>query len=81
MEKSPFHGLWLTLEQVPVLFAIQDKYTGGHRLYMEIIKSCKPIRCRPAGSSTNVCNRGAPHQSPRGSNVSRRVCFHTKGKR
>ncbi len=68
-------------EQVPVLLAIRDKYTGGHWLYTEIIKSRKRIRCHPASSFTNVCYRGAPRQSPRGSNASRRVCSHTKGAR
>ncbi len=66
-------------EQVPVLLAIRDKYTGGHQLYTDIIKSRKRIRCRPASSFTNVCYRGTPRQSPRGSNASRRVCSHTKG--
>ncbi len=50
-------------EHVPVLPAIQDKYTGGHWLYTEIIKSRKLIRCRPASSFTNVCYRGAPRPS------------------
>ncbi len=42
-------------ERVPVLLAIRDKYTGGHWLYTEIVKPRKRIRCRPAGSFTNVC--------------------------
>ncbi len=50
-------------EHVPVLPAIRDKYTGGHWLYTEIIKSRKRIRCRPASSFTNVCYRGAPRQA------------------
>ncbi len=66
-------------ERVPVLLAIRDKYTGGHWLYTEILKPRKRIRCRPAGSFTNVCYWGASRQSPRGSNASRRVCSHTKG--
>ncbi len=66
-------------ERVPVLLAIWDKYTGGHWLYTEIVKPRKRIRCRPAGSFTNVCYWGASCQSPRGSNASRRVCSHTKG--
>ncbi len=68
-------------ERVPVLLAIWDKYTGGHWLYTEIVKPRKRIRCRPAGSFTNVCYWGASCQSPRGSNASRRVCSHTKGAR
>ncbi len=68
-------------ERVPVLLAIRDKYTGGHWLYTEIVKPRKRIRCRPAGSFTNVCYWGASRQSPRGSNASRRVCSHTKGAR
>ncbi len=68
-------------EQVPVLLAIWGKYTGGHGFYMEIKKSHKRVRYRPAGSSTNVCYWGAPHQCPRGSNASHRVCSHTKGAR
>ncbi len=67
-------------ERVPVLLAIRDKYTGGHWLYTEIVKPRKRIRCRPAGSFTNVCYWGAS-PSPRGSNASRRVCSHTKGAR
>ncbi len=66
-------------EQVLVLLAIWGKYTGGHGLYTEIIKSCKHVRCRQASSSTNVCYWGAPRQYPRQSNGSRRVCSHTKG--
>ncbi len=66
-------------ERVPVLLAIRDEYTGGHWLYTEIVKPRKRIRCRPAGSFTNVCYWGASRQSPRGSNASRRVCSHTKG--
>ncbi len=65
----------------PVLLAIRDKYTGGHWLYTEIVKPRKRIRCRPAGSFTNVCYWGASCQSPRGSNASRRVCSHPKGAR
>ncbi len=66
-------------ERVPVLLAIRD--TGGHWLYTEIVKPRKRIRCRPAGSFTNVCYWGASRQSPRGSCASRRVCSHTKGAR
>ncbi len=62
-----------------VLLAICGMYTGGHGLYMEIIKSCKLVSCHPAGSSTDVCYRGAPHQCPRGRHVSHRVCSHTEG--
>ncbi len=68
-------------EQVPVLPVIRDKYTGGHRLFTEIIKSRKRIRCRPSSSFTHVCYRGALRQGPRGSNASSRVCSHTKGAR
>ncbi len=50
-------------EHIPVLPAIQDKYTGGHWLYTEIIKSRKLIRCRPASSFANVCYRGTPRQA------------------
>ncbi len=57
----------------------RDKYTGGHWLYTEIVKPRKRIRCRPAGSFTNVCYWGASCQSPRGSNASRRVCSHPRG--
>ncbi len=70
-------GSVIDTEQVPVLLAILGKYTGGHRLYTEIIKSHKRIRCHPAGSSTNAYYRGAPRQSPRGRNASHRVCSHT----
>ncbi len=72
---------WLTPSGFPVLLAIRDKYTGGHWLYTEIVKPRKRIRCRPAGSFTNVCYWGASCQSPRGSNASRRVCSHPKGLR
>ncbi len=68
-------------ELVPVLLDIQGKCKGEHRLYTEVIKSRKRIRCRPAGSSTNVCYRGAQHQCPGGRNASRRVCSHTEGAR
>lgn len=44
------------------LLARRGEYMGGHRLYMEIIKSHKCVRCRPARSSTNICYRGTNAQ-------------------
>ncbi len=63
-------------DQVPVLLAIWGKYTGVHGL---VIESGKRVRCRPAGSSTDVCYRGTPPQCPRRSNASHRVCSYSKG--
>ncbi len=37
-------------------------HTGGNWLNAEIVKSRKGVRCRPARSSTDVCQRGAVHQ-------------------
>ncbi len=69
---------WLTQSGSGVTGHLRQVHRG-HGLYTEIIESRKRVRSRPARSSTGVCYRGAPHQCPRGSNASRRVCSLTKG--
>ncbi len=69
---------WLTQSGSGVTGHLRQVHRG-HGLYTEIIESRKHVRSRPARSSTGVCYRGAPHQCPRGSNASRRVCSLTKG--
>ncbi len=47
---------------------------GIYWLYPKAIESSEHVRCRPARSSTYICQRGALSQQPGGSNTSSGVC-------
>ncbi len=48
---------------------------------METVESCEGVRCRPARSSADVCQRGAVHQRMGGGNTPSGVSPHPQGAR
>ncbi|XP_052466728.1 uncharacterized protein LOC128024890 [Carassius gibelio] len=62
--------------QLPV-----TQHTGGNWLYTEVVKPRKGVRCRPARSSTNVCQRGAVRQRIGGGHTPCGVGPHPQGAR
>ncbi len=45
------------------------QYTGRNWLNAKIVESCEGVRCRPARSSADVCQRGTVHQRMGGGNT------------
>ncbi len=54
---------------------------GRNWLNAEIVESCEGVRCLPARSSADVCQRGAVHQCMGGGNTPGGVSPHTQGAR
>lgn len=65
------HPLWREMvlqarqrdSQTSCLLPVCSQNTGGNWLNPEIVKSCKSVSCRPAHSSTSVCQRGTMRRS------------------
>ncbi len=57
------------------------QHTGRNWLNAEIVKSCEGVRCRPACSSADVCQRGAVRQHMGGGNTPGGVSPHPQGAR
>ncbi len=57
------------------------QHTGKNWLNMEIVESCEGVRCRPARSSADVCQRGAVRQRMGGGNTPGGVSPHPQGAR
>ncbi len=55
------------------------QHTGRNWLNAETVKSCEGVRCRPARSSTFVCQRSAVHQRIGGGNTPSGVSPHPQG--
>ncbi len=55
------------------------QHTGRNWLNAEIVKSCEGVRCRPACSSADVCQRGAVRQHMGGGNTPGGVSPHPRG--
>ncbi len=55
------------------------KHTGRNWLDAEIVQSCEGVRCRPARSSADVCQRGAVRQRMGGGNTPGGVSPHPQG--
>ncbi len=62
--------------QLPV-----TQYTRRNWLNAETVKPCQGVRCRPARSSTNVCQRGAVRQCIGGGNTPCGESPHPQGAR
>ncbi len=54
---------------------------GRNWIDAEIVESCEGVRCRPARSSVDVCQRGAVRQRMGGSNTPRGVSPHPQAAR
>ncbi len=57
------------------------QHTGRNWLNAEIVESCEGVRCRPARSSADVCQRGAVRQRMGGGNTPGGVSPHPQGAR
>ncbi len=57
------------------------QHTGRNWLNAETVESCEGVRCRPARSSADVCQRGAVHQRMGGGNTPYGVSPHPQGAR
>ncbi len=57
------------------------QHTGRNWLNAEIVESCEGVRCRPARSSADVCQKGAMHQRREGGNTPGGVSPHPQGAR
>ncbi len=55
------------------------QHTGRNLLKAETVESCEGVRCRPASSSSDVCQRGSVHQSMGGGNTLSGVSPHPQG--
>ncbi len=55
------------------------QHTGKKWLNAEIVESCEGVRCRPARSSADVCQRGAVRQRMGGGNTPGGVSPHPQG--
>ncbi len=70
-------------ELTPVLLTnyLLIQHTGRNCLNAEIVESCEGVRCRPARSSADVCQRGAVRQRLGGGNTPGGVRPHPQGAR
>ncbi len=57
------------------------QHTGRNWLNAETVESCEGVRCRPARSSADVCQRGAVRQRMGGGNTPSGVSPHPQGAR
>ncbi len=57
------------------------QYMGRDWLNAETVESCEGVRCRPARSSADVCQRGTVHQRMGGGNIPSGVSPHPQGAR
>ncbi len=57
------------------------QHTGRNWLNAETVESCEGVRCRPARSSADVCQRGAVRQRMGGGNTLSGVSPHPQGAR
>ncbi len=57
------------------------QHTGRNWIDAEIVESCEGVRCRPARSSADVCQRGAVRQRMGGGNTPGGVSPHPQGAR
>ncbi len=57
------------------------QHMGRNWLNAKTVESCEGIRCRPARSSADVCQRGAVRQRMGGGNTPRGVSPHPQGAR
>ncbi len=57
------------------------QHTGRNWIDAEIVESCKGVRCSPAHSSADVCQRGAVRQRMGGGNTPGGVSPHPQGAR
>ncbi len=57
------------------------QHTGRNWLNAETVESCEGVRCHPARSSADVCQRGAVHQRMGGGNTQSGVSPHSQGAR
>ncbi len=57
------------------------QHTGRNWLNAEIVESCEGVRCLPARSSADVCQRGAVRQRMGGGNTPGGVSPHPQGAR
>ncbi len=55
------------------------QYTGRNWLNAKIVESCEGVRCRPARSSADVCQRGTVRQRMGGGNTPGGVSPHPQG--
>ncbi len=57
------------------------QHTGRNWLNAETVECCEGVRCRPARSSVDVCQRGAVRQRMGGGNTPSGVSPHPQGAR
>ncbi len=57
------------------------QHTGRNWINAETVESCEGVRCRPARSSADVCQRGTVHQRMGGGNTPYGVSPHPQGAR
>lgn len=57
------------------------QYKGRNWLNAKIVESCEGVRCRPARSSADVCQRGTVRQRMGGGNTPGGVSPHPQGAR
>ncbi len=57
------------------------QHTGRNWLNAETVESCEGVRCRPACSSADICQRGAVRQRMGGGNTPSGVSHHPQGAR
>ncbi len=55
------------------------QHTGRNWLNAEVVESCEGVRCRPARSSADVCQRGDVRQRMGGGNTPGGVSPHPQG--
>ncbi len=61
--------------------SLLTQHTGRNLLNAEIVESCEGVRCRPARSSADVCQRGTVRQRMGGGNTPGGVSPHPQGAR